>query len=114
MVTIDKIEHGIAAYLDGELIPKLPSTGIEKVLTGTTMSLLIRRLGKILESYKNDKTVRMLEIVDEEGNVDIDLICEELKKNIPSEGVKMDVPIIGSLTFHEDDVDKLYEYITIL
>lgn len=114
MVTIAKVEQGVAAYLDSELMPKLPSTGIEKVLAGTAMGLVIRRSGKILEGLKSNKTVQMLGIMDAEGNVDVDLLKEELKKNIPQDGVKVDVPVIGTLTFHKDDVDKLHEYITIL
>lgn len=114
MVTIDKIEQGVAAYLDAELMPKLPSTGIEKVLTGTAVSLIIRRSGKILDSYKNNKMVQMLGIMDAEGNVDIDVLAEELKKNLPADGVKVEVPVIGAMTFKKEDIDKLHEYITVL
>ena len=58
--------------------------------------------------------VKMLGIMDSEGNVDIDVLAEELKKNMPKGGVRVDVPIIGALTFKDNDVDKLYEYITVL
>lgn len=114
MVTIGKIEQGIAAYLDSEVMPQLPTEGFEKVLAGTAISLLIRRSGKILDGYKNNKTVQMLGIMDADGNVDVDMLAEELKKNVPTEGVKIEVPIIGKMTFHKDDVDKLHEYITVL
>lgn len=112
MVTIDKIEQGVAAYLDGELMPKLPSSGIEKVLAGTALSLAIRRSGKMLDGLKSNKMIQMLGVMDTEGNVDIDVLAQELKKNMPTEGVKVDVPVIGVLTFHKEDVDRLYEYIT--
>lgn len=114
MVTIKQIEQGIAAYLDEELMPKLPTSGIEKVITGTALSLFIRRSGTILEGYKNNKTIQMLGVMDADGNVDIDLLAEELKKNFPENGMKVDIPIIGGMTFHKEDVDKLYEYITVL
>ena len=32
---------------------------------------------------------------------------------MPKEGVKVDVPILGTLTFHKEDVDKLYDYIMV-
>lgn len=114
MVTIAKIEQGVAAYLDAEIMPQLPSSGLEKVLAGTAMSLFIKRSGKIIEGYKENKAVQMLGIMDADGNVDVDVLAEELKKNIPSDGVKVEIPIIGKMTFHKDDVDKLHEYITIL
>lgn len=114
MVTINKIEQGIAAYLDGELMPKLPSTGIEKVLAGTALSLAIRKSGGILEGYKDNKAMQMLGVMDVEGNVDVDILAEELKKNIPAEGVTIDIPIIGTLIIKSEDVDKLHEYITLV
>lgn len=114
MVSIDKIEKGVAAYLDSELMPQLPNSGFEKVLAGTAMSLVIRRSGKILDSYKDNKAVQMLGIMDAEGNVDVDVLAEELKKNLPKEGMKVEIPIIGAMTFHKEDVDKLHEYITAL
>lgn len=112
MVTIEQIEKGVAAYLDVELMPKLPNSGFEKVLAGTALSLIIRRSGNILDSYKDNKMVQLLGLMDSEGNVDVDILAEELKKNIPTEGMKVEVPIIGSMTFHKEDVSKLYEYIT--
>lgn len=114
MVTIDKIQQGIAAYLDSELMPNLPSTGLERILAGTAMSLAIRKSGSIIASYKDNKAVQMLGLMDAEGNVDVDILAEELKRNIPKEGVKVDIPLIGGITFHKDDIDKLHEYITIL
>ena len=114
MVSIEKIEQGVAAYLDGELMPKLPANGVQRVIVGTAMSLLIKRSGAILDSYKDNQLVKMLGIMDSEGNIDIDILAEELKKNMPKDGLRVDVPIIGALTFKENDVDKLYEYITVL
>ncbi|MDE7424992.1 MAG: hypothetical protein K2N51_15095 [Lachnospiraceae bacterium] len=111
MTTIDKIEQGVADYLDAELMPKLQSNGIEKVIVGTAVSLLIRKSGAIIEGYKENKLVKMLGIMDEAGNVDVDILVEELKKNISKDGVKVDIPIIGTLTFHKEDIDKLYNYI---
>lgn len=113
MVTIKNIEQGVAAYLDNELMPQLPNTGIERVLAGTALSLAIRRSGTIIGSFKDNKIVQMLGIMDAEGNVDVDVLAEELKKNIPTEGVKVEVPVIGALKFHKEDVDKLHEYITL-
>lgn len=113
MVSVDKIEQGVANYLDAELMPQLKGNGIEKVIVGTTASLLIRKTGTIIEGYKDNKLVKMLGIIDDNGAVDVDTLVEEVKKNIPKEGVKVEVPILGILTFHKDDVDKLYDYIMV-
>lgn len=111
MVSIDKIEKGVANYLDGELMPQLQNNSLEKVLVGTVASLAIHKSGAIVAGYKDNKVVKMLGVMDDNGNVDIEVVAAELKKHIPKDGVKVDIPIIGTMTFHKDDVDKLCEYI---
>lgn len=113
MVSIDKIEKGVANYLDAELMPQLQSNGIEKVIIGTAASLLIRKSGDIITGYKDNKLVKMLGIMDDNGNVDVETLAEELKKNISKDGFTVDIPIIGTLTFHKEDVDKLCDYIMV-
>lgn len=112
MVSIDKIEQGVAAYLDAELMPQLQKNGVERVLVGTAASLMIHRAGAIVEGYKDNKLVKMLGVMDEEGNVDVDTLVGEVKKNIAKEGFVVDIPILGTLTFHKEDVDKLHKFIT--
>lgn len=111
MVPVNKIEKGIAAYLDAELMPKFQGNGLERVIVGTVTSLVIRKSGDIINGYKDNKAVQMLGIMDEDGNVDVDTLAEELKKNIGKDGVKVDIPVIGAITFHKEDVTKLYDYI---
>lgn len=113
MVPISKIERGVANYLDAELMPQLQGNNLEKVLIGTAASLFIRKSGKIVEGYKDNKLVKMLGIMDDNGNVDVDVLAEELKNNITKEGIVIDVPVVGTLTFHKDDIDKLYDYIMV-
>lgn len=113
MVSVDKIEKGIANYLDGELMPQLQGNGVEKVIIGTAASLFIHRAGAVIEGYKDNKIVKMLGIMNENGDIDVDTLVEEVKKNIPKEGVKLEIPIIGTMTFHKDDIDKLYDYIMV-
>lgn len=111
MVSVNQIEHGIANYLDAELMPQFSGNGLEKVIAGTAVSLMLRRSGAVIDVYKDNPVVKMLGVIDDKGNIDVDTVSEELKKNMPKEGVKVTVPVIGTLTFHKDDIDKLYNYI---
>lgn len=113
MVSVDKIGQGIANYLDNEFMPKLQSNSIEKVIVGTMMSLAIKKSETIVAGYKDNKLVQMLGIMDEKGDIDVDTLVAELKKNISKEGVKVEVPVLGTVTFNKDDVDKLYDYIMV-
>lgn len=111
MVTIDQVEQGIAAYLDKELMPILPETGFQKIMIGTGISLVIRKYKNQIASLRENEIVKMMGIFDENGDVDIDVLKEELIKQVPEKGFKVDVPVIGGLTFKKDDVTKLYDYI---
>lgn len=111
MVSVDKVEKGIAAYLDAELMPKFNGGGLERVLVGTVASLVVKRIGTTIASYKDHGLVKMLGIMDDAGSVDIDTLTTEVKKNIAREGFAIDLPVIGTLTFHSEDIDKLHKFI---
>lgn len=111
MVHVSKIEQGLASYLDAELMPSLPNSGIQKVLVGTAMSVMIKKSSNIVEELKNNSFVKMLGLIDDHGNVDIETLRTEFKKNMPEEGVKIEIPVVGTMTFTKDDVDTLYDHI---
>lgn len=111
MNTVQQIETGLAEFLDSELMPKLPDGGIQRVITGTAMGLLVKRSGNIIKEYGEHPFVKMLGIVDDKGNWDLETLKEELKNQFPKNGVDVDVPMVGTLTFKTEDVDKIYDYI---
>lgn len=111
MTTIQQIQNGVAAYLDNELMPMLPQTGLERLVLGTGISLLIKKNFSKIELLKENSLIKAMEIFDEEGNVDIDTLKEEIEHNMTNEGVNLEIPMIGKLTFKKEDVNKLYNYI---
>jgi hypothetical protein len=118
MVNINQIERGVARYVDAEIMPKLNNVeAITRVFAGAIIGIVVKGLGGILESYTSNPALAMLGIVDDSKNIDIDLMIPEIKKNIPSEGIRWDIihpvkkVLIVSLTFHEDDIDRLHQYI---
>lgn len=112
MISIDQVEKGVASYLDTELMPKLDDNKIQKVIAGTAIGIMIRRFGNMAQAMANNEIVKMLDIVDENGNIDIDIIKEELEKQIDDKtGLPVDLPMIGKMTFYKADVDKLYKHI---
>lgn len=112
MVSIPKIEKGLASYLDAEYMPKLAVDGFERVLTGTVVSLVIKRAGVMLENLKQDKGFLMLGIVDEKsGEIDVETFAEEFKKNMGKNGFSVDIPMLGKVTIRKEDVDVLLKHI---
>ena len=49
--------------------------------------------------------------IDAGGNVDLEILRESALERIPDEGIKIDVPLIGKMTFYRQDVETLYQFI---
>lgn len=112
MMPIDKVTRGIVAYLDNELMTHIPNDSFKKLGFGVAVALAARDPMKIIGSYISIDMLKMLGIIDAEGNnADVELLREELKKRIPAEGVKMAIPLIGTVTLTAYDIDRMMNYI---
>lgn len=106
MVSIDNIGKGVAKFADREILKNVD--GWQKVVVGATIALFINRSQSIIAQYENNNVVKMLNIFDDDGNVDIDILRDVIKDNIGNNGFSITVPVLGELKFHKSDVDNLY------
>ena len=111
MVNVKKIEYGLAKWLDRELMPQLPQEGWRKVVTGAALSLMLKKSENLVGGMLENPFFKLLEIVDDKGDVDIDTVRTEIIKNVPDKGFIIDLPLIGSMTIKKNDIDNLYRYI---
>ncbi len=111
MVSYDKVQAGIARYLDTELVTKLDNDSVQKVIVGVVISLYIKKFSDLIMMAKDNKVVKTLGIVDDKGNIDVDTLKDEIERQIPDSGLKVDIPMVGLMTFHKSDVQTLYKYI---
>ena len=112
MVTMECVAKGVAKYLDAEIMSQYQDGSIQKMLIGTGLALMIRRTEKFAEMLKANPIVQALDVIDADGNVDIDVLKDAVKANIPDTGVIYENKMIGKMTFMKADVDKLYSCIT--
>lgn len=112
MISVNKMQTGLAKYIDNEFLPHIEEDGVKRMLVGAAAGIVIKRMSNIVDELKRNKVVKMLGIVDESGLVDIDILREELSKNMSDGGIRIDIPAVGTLTFNKDDIDKLYSYMT--
>lgn len=110
MVSVDSLEKGIANYIDAEIFELLPQNGWQKVALGTAMSIAIKKAGNVTQSLSENQILVAMGVVSEEG-IDLDLLKESLKENIPEKGMNVNVPLLGEMIFFKKDVDVLCEYI---
>ena len=110
MVTMEKVKNGLIQYIQAELMPKLD--GIKKIGLGLYAGMAADNAVKMAMQYKDHPAVAVLEVVDKEGNVDIDKLYNSV---IPmfQDGKKETIrlPLIGEFRIDRSDIDKLYNFI---
>ena len=111
MVNINQIKRGIANFADAEIINKIPCGTLKKTLFGTAVGLYINNLGNVINNVSSNPFIAALGIQDADHNIDIDKLAEELKKNIPDTGLKIDLDFLGfhfgDMTLSKQDIETL-------
>ena len=109
MVNIEQIKNGFAKYVDAEFTNKM--TGLKRWLVGGLTALVVMRAENIYNHMKDMAFVKMLDVIDEHGMIDIDAIYQAfLTQAQRGEAVEI-LPQIGETKFNEHDVEMLYRYI---
>lgn len=100
MVSVNKVMENVAAFVDEDLVPKMPK--LEGIAFAAMAPFVIKsKVPGLL------KLVEGTELVDGD-KIDVDKLYQEFK--IKSQG-KWPMEMFG-FKFHEDDLDKLYRYLT--
>ena len=111
-VVFDDIEKGIANYLDKEFLNQYESTSFQRAMLGVAISLFLNKKSQEIKNMISNGLGKTMGISDDDGMIDIDLLKDTIKQQITEEGIKYKNPYIGTITFHKDDVDVLYKYVS--
>lgn len=113
MVSYSQIEKGLAAWLDGELLPKMPLGGqydpLKKVAVATGALYMLKNGRRIINPYMPQLV--QIGFADEGGAFDLDGIKDIFKAQMPDGGLRVPLPIVNELTFYKPDIDTIYSYI---
>lgn len=113
MYTFNQVKDGVVKYLDTEVLPNIPDKSWKRMILGMGLALIIDKQSERIYALKDNPVVKLTGIFDDDGNVDVDILVKEMKKQMPKEGIPIDIPVVGgTLRFTESDIDKLQEYIT--
>lgn len=108
MVSMEKVQKGIAVFIDQELIPSL--TGWDKILVGGSAGVAVAKLPKIIEQYP---IVSALDIYDKNNNqMDIDTLYQSVVPYLGNELLPLRIPVLGiTMKVGKQQIDALYRYI---
>lgn len=110
MITRSQLEGGIARYIDREVLPRLPQSGIQKVVIGAFAAMLSKRIGVMVDELSKNKFAGMLGIVNSDGLIDIDLLRDSLKQSMGDEPLIIEIPLVGEMIFRSGDIDVIHSY----
>lgn len=106
----EQILNGIIRYFDYEVAPKIPM--LARWGGGAVFTIAAAKVDKIYDLLSNNQIAKFLDVVDEEGRPDIDLIADALAQSAQKYGKFIVDKVPGfSATFSEKDVILLKEYI---
>jgi hypothetical protein len=109
MYNLDQVMTGLTKFIDNEIINSI--SGWQKWVVGTGLGIATTKGTHIFESLKQNELIKMLELIDENDNIDVDTIYEELLKQARRGPITIELPMVGNLTLKEQDVISLYNYI---
>lgn len=109
MVNIEQVKQGFAKYIDAEFTNKM--TGINRWLVGGIAGIAILRAENIFNHLKDMPFIKMLDVVDENGMIDIDIIYNAFLEQARRGEAVIDMPMVGQTKFNEHDIEMLYRYI---
>lgn len=108
MVTFMQVKQGLGGYITHEIIAKM--AGWQQWVAGAFVALVMSKADQIFEQFKNNPAILMLGVISENGEIDIDALHGAFRQQA-KEPVRIDLPMIGSITLSAADIDSIYQYI---
>lgn len=105
-VKFETVVDGINRYIDKEIYINL--NDVQEFVARVVVGRMNSNSEHIKNSLMSNGFAKTLGIVDSDGMVDVDMILEDIRREIDRQGsLQVNIPMIGKLTFHPDDVDVL-------
>lgn len=102
----EKVIDGILRYLDREIFSNMNDW--QEFMARLIVGRITENADSVKQYLTKNGFVRTLGVFDYEGNMDIDSILHDVKREIERKGsLQIDIPLIGKMTFKPADVDML-------
>lgn len=109
-VKFETVVDGINRYIDREIYKNL--NGLQEFVARLVVGRVNDNADNIKNVLMNNGIAKTLCIIDSDGMVDVDMLLTDIRREIERQGsLQVDIPMIGKLTFHADDVDVLHNEI---
>lgn len=111
MVTFDQVLDGLARYLNKNFYANLNDW--QEIVARIAVGRIIGNPESLKQSLSANGIVRTFAIMDSDGNVDLEPIMRDLKREIERKGkLTVEIPMFGKISFLPQDIDEIYREIT--
>lgn len=106
---IARIREGVIDYATNHMMPKMDSKG--QFIFGIGLGMVSSRIEDVVRKFSDNELLNTLGII-QDGQVDYDTLFSAAMAQIKRQGkLVLDVPLIGRLTFDEQDLRDLHQCI---
>lgn len=110
MMEFEKVLKGIEKFIYKEMYNGF--TEWQRFMAEIAVKRIVGRSDLLKEKLKSNSIIQMLDIMDEEGNVDVEGLMSDIRHKIEEMGkLSLTLPLFGTFTFCPSDVDVLHRYI---
>lgn len=111
MVEFNRVIDGLSRYLNKNFYSNLNDW--QEIIARLTVGRIIGNPEALKQSLQANPFVRTFAVMDSEGNVDLEPIMRDLKKEIERKGkITFEIPMFGKISFVASDIDEIYREIT--
>lgn len=111
MVEFNRVVDGLARYLNNNFYSNLNDW--QEVFARIAVGRIIGNPEALKQSLMANGIVRTFAVMDSEGNVDLENLARDLKREIERKGkISVEVPMFGKMSFVASDIDEIYREIT--
>ena len=111
MVSFEQILDGLARYMNKYFYSNLNDW--QEIVARLAVGRIIGNPETLKQSLQANGIIRTFVVFDSEGNVDLEPIMRDLRKEIERKGkMTVEIPMFGKISFTGEDVTELYREIT--
>lgn len=106
-----KVIDGISKYLDSEIYSGMNE--VQEFAARVFLGRFFSNHEALKQSLMNNEFLKLFNIIDEDGKVDVDTLATDIKREIArKDKITFSIPLFGKWMFKPSDVDVLVKTIT--
>ena len=110
MVTFDQVLDGLSRYLNKNFYANLNDW--QEIVARLAVGRILGN-ENLKQNLMANPYVRTFAVFDSEGNVDLEPIMRDLRKEIERKGkMTVEIPMFGKISFTGEDISEIYREIT--